>query len=189
VPPTFAFDTAQLTTTSAASTLQPIDNGPYRLFTGVNVVDPNADNAASIVLNPALDPNGNGDPSLLFVPGDATPSVAQRLADGLNAAIDPTQPPYAAIGAKLPGDPATLVQYANTLLAQNATQAADSQNADQFQTQYVASLQQQASSIDGVNVDEELANLTELQNIYQASATVMTTVNQLMDALFAIPTT
>jgi flagellar hook-associated protein 1 FlgK len=43
-----------------------------------------------------------------------------------------------------------------------------------------------AQSISGVNMDEELANLTIYQNAYTASARVVQTVNAMFDTLMSI---
>jgi flagellar hook-associated protein 1 len=44
----------------------------------------------------------------------------------------------------------------------------------------------QAASVSGVNMDEELAKLQVYQNAYSASARVITTVDAMYTALFAI---
>jgi flagellar hook-associated protein 1 FlgK len=185
VPANFSFDLNQLTSTTAATSVQPLNN-TYRLFQGVNIVNPQTDNAATIKLNAVFDGNNGGNPGNLFVAGDQTPSVIQRMATGLAAAIDTTKPPYSTIGAHLPAGQVSLVQYSNALLAQNAVQAADAKSTNDFQSQYVTTLTQQSQSISGVNVDQELANLTVFQNSYQASARVLTTANALIEALLAI---
>ena len=41
-------------------------------------------------------------------------------------------------------------------------------------------------SLSGVNIDEELINLEKFQRGYQANAKVITTINQMLDALFSI---
>ena len=185
VPPQFSFDLNQLTNNVGANTITPLNN-TYRLFQGVNIINPKVDNAATIKLNAFFDDNNGGQAARLFVAGDNVPSVTQRMATGLQTAIDTTQPPYSLIGATLPGGQSTLVQYGDALLAQNAVQAADAKSSDDFQTKYVATLQQQSASISGVNVDEELANLTVFQNSYQASARVLQASDALLQALLQI---
>jgi flagellar hook-associated protein 1 FlgK len=185
VPPQFSFDLNQLTNNAGPNGIVPLNN-TYRLFQGVNVVDPKVDNAANIKLNAFFDDNNGGQAANLFVPGDDTPSVTQRMATNLGTAIDTTKPPYAAIGATLPAGQVTLGQYADALLAQNAVQAADAKSSNDFQSQYVATLTQQSQSISGVNVDEELANLTVFQNSYQASAHVLQAADNLLQTLLQI---
>jgi flagellar hook-associated protein FlgK len=185
VAPQFSFDLKQLTNNAGPNSIVPLNN-TYRLFQGINVVDPKVDNAANIKLNAFFDDNNGGQAAKLFVPGDNTPSVTQRMATNLGTAIDTTKPPYAAIGATLPAGQVTLGQYANALLAQNAVQAADAKSSNDFQSQYVATLTQQSQSISGVNVDEELANLTVFQNSYQASAHVLQAADNLLQTLLQI---
>ena len=48
------------------------------------------------------------------------------------------------------------------------------------------SISNQYYSLSGVNVDEELINLEKFQRGYQANAKVITTINQMLDALFGI---
>ena len=50
----------------------------------------------------------------------------------------------------------------------------------------LTSIQNEYYSISGVNIDEELINLEKFQRGYQANAKVITTINQMLDALFSI---
>ncbi len=50
----------------------------------------------------------------------------------------------------------------------------------------LTSIQNEYYSIAGVNLDEELINLEKFQRGYQANAKVITTINQMLDALFSI---
>ena len=91
------------------------------------------------------------------------------------------------IGATLPGGQVSLVAYANALLSQNAVQAADAKNSDDFQTQYVATLQTQSQSISATQCRPGAREPDRVyQNSYQAAARVMTTANALLEALLAI---
>ena len=44
-------------------------------------------------------------------------------------------------------------------------------------------LQQQRASVSGVSVDEETANLVKFQHAYEASAHVITVLNQMLDTI------
>ena len=46
----------------------------------------------------------------------------------------------------------------------------------------------QRSSISGVNLDEEMTNLMQYQKAYQASAELITTVNQMLETVISMKT-
>jgi flagellar hook-associated protein 1 FlgK len=50
----------------------------------------------------------------------------------------------------------------------------------------LTSISNEYYSLSGVNIDEELVNLEKYQRGYQANAKVITTINQMLDALFSI---
>ncbi|ACM93036.1 flagellar hook-associated protein FlgK [Nautilia profundicola AmH] len=50
----------------------------------------------------------------------------------------------------------------------------------------LTSISNEYYSLSGVNIDEELVNLEQYQRGYQANAKVITTINQMLDALFSI---
>jgi flagellar hook-associated protein 1 FlgK len=78
---------------------------------------------------------------------------------------------------------ATIADLANTIVSNvtegSATATANSTSANSYQ----AGLQSQSASVSGVNIDEQTVNLLTLQNTYQATAQVISTINQLMSTL------
>jgi len=56
---------------------------------------------------------------------------------------------------------------------------------DSFET-ILNSIEKEYQSLSGVNLDEELINLEKFQRGYQANAKVISTINAMLDALFAI---
>jgi len=50
----------------------------------------------------------------------------------------------------------------------------------------LTSIKNEYYGVSGVNIDEELINLEKYQRGYQANAKVITTINQMLDALFSI---
>jgi flagellar hook-associated protein 1 len=67
----------------------------------------------------------------------------------------------------------------------------DVSNASAQQTASAAVLQQlndQRASVSGVSLDEEAANMVQYQDAYQASAQVITTINDMMYAVIQMPT-
>ena len=77
----------------------------------------------------------------------------------------------------------TLGGYAADFIGGLANDAANTQTQLTQQQSLQTALQQQASSVSGVNLDNELANMVMLQNAYNASGRVLTTVNQMLTAL------
>jgi flagellar hook-associated protein 1 FlgK len=121
-------------------------------------------------------------PSLLD--GSATnpdPAIAQALSAGINAVQS-----FTAAGNLGAVANTTLSSYSAQILQQtaNATGAASDN------TTYQTTLQQQftarASTVSGVNIDQELAQLTVYQNMYSASANVLSAVQSMLDTLLKI---
>jgi flagellar hook-associated protein 1 FlgK len=108
--------------------------------------------------------------------GDNT--VAQEMA----AAFTETGTIPAA--GKLPEiDQATLSDYAGDLLAYYATATQRTETARDFQRTMHDELQFRADNKSGVNVDEELSNMVVFEQAYNASARVISTVQQMFDTL------
>ena len=80
----------------------------------------------------------------------------------------------------------TLSQYAGQIIGQNSTAAANASDNSQFQQGVLNNVSSRAQSVSGVNMDEELANLTVYENAYAASGRVIQTVNAMYTALLAI---
>ncbi len=49
-------------------------------------------------------------------------------------------------------------------------------------------LSKQRSSVSGVSIDEEMTNLMQYQKAYQASAQLITTVNEMLATIIAMKT-
>lgn len=77
----------------------------------------------------------------------------------------------------------TLSGYAASLITGAATDAANTQTALTNSQALQTALQQQQSNVSSVNLDEELTNMVTLQNAYNASGRLLTTVNAMMTAL------
>lgn len=82
----------------------------------------------------------------------------------------------------------TITDLANSIVSNvtegSATATANSTSASSYQ----AGLQSQSQSISGVNVDEQTVDLLTLQNQYQASAQVISTISQMMNTLITVMT-
>jgi flagellar hook-associated protein 1 len=137
------------------------------------------DNAGTIRVNPSLVAN----PSLLDgVTNVPSPAIAVALA----RSIAQSTPTFAPVGNFASPLTLTLGQYAGQILGQNATATANAHDNSTFQTGVLNEINTRALSISGVNMDEELANLTIYQNAYTASARVVQTVNAMFDTLMSI---
>jgi flagellar hook-associated protein 1 FlgK len=164
------------TTNSGTSGAAPGDANAF--FAGVNTAT-GLDNAGTIAVNPSLAAN----PSLLDgVANVPSPTIAAALADALSL----NTPTFAAAGNIPAAQTVSLANYAGQILGQNATAAAAASDNVTFQTGLQSQISTQATNVSGVNMDEELSNLQVYQNAYSASARVITTVDAMYTALFAI---
>jgi flagellar hook-associated protein FlgK len=77
----------------------------------------------------------------------------------------------------------SLIQYGANVISDNSTNASNNSTQLTYQQTLVDNLTQQKDSVSGVNIDEELSNLISYQQSYQASAKVISTVQQLLDVL------
>jgi flagellar hook-associated protein 1 FlgK len=171
--------TMQSNINTLASTLitqvNTIHSGGFNL-TGTNGADFfNGSDATTITVNPSLLDN----PSLIQASGTATAngdnSVALQLADLAST----TQ---SGLNNQTFGDSydETVADLGDSLQTAN----------DQVNNQTAVSnmLSTQRSSVSGVNVDEEMTNLMGFQRAYEASAQLVTTVNQMMETVLAMKT-
>ncbi len=135
------------------------------LFTGGN--------AAGIAVNQAL----AADPSLLQASGTAglagDGSVARSLAQLASTSL------AALNNQTFSGSYAQSVAQLGETLRNANDQAAT-------QTSVAGMLNSQRNSVSGVNLDEEMASLMTFQRAYQASAHVVTTVDQMIQVLLAM---
>jgi len=77
----------------------------------------------------------------------------------------------------------TLSEYATSILSLNATEANNVASNLQFRQNLVSELSFQATSISGVNLDEELARMVLIQNSYNASAKMISTISEMLETL------
>lgn len=173
----------------AAANITGIDSG-YRFFTGVDLTHYTSttggyvaqNNAASIAIHPNLDPSQGGTAALLALANDPfTKNLAKTLSDTFTQMQSVAQN----IGGVASGN-YTYAGYATSMVSQNAIVASKAAADQSFQVEFVRSLQSQSAEIEGVNVDEEMANLVTYQNAYSASARVVTTISEMFDTLLGI---
>jgi len=93
---------------------------------------------------------------------------------------------FAAAGNFATGVTTTLSSYGAQIIGQAATAAANATQNNTYQSQLQTQMQNRLQSETGVNLDQELGNLTIYQNAYGASARVISTVQNMYDALMNI---
>ena len=147
--------------------------------------------ASSYAINPVINQN----PALLATgkvnlsaaagvvalsPGDGTGAAA--LADAANTVAS-----FAAAGG-LPAASMTLNRYAAQFAGALGRKAAAADTAQTSADAIKTEADSRLSSYEGVNMDEELVNLTKYQQAFNASARMITAASQMYDTLLAMVT-
>lgn len=133
----------------------------------------------SIVADPSYLSRGmlrGTSPDLTLGVGDN--EIAQQLADVFGENFD-----YASIASGPSSVSTTFSGYAGVILSFNASQTAAADSTLEYQTFFFEDLQAKFQSEAGVNLDEELANMTIFQNAYNANARLVQTVDEMLDTL------
>jgi flagellar hook-associated protein 1 FlgK len=171
------FAAAQSASLGTANSGLGASNDANHFFAGVDLAS-GVDNAATIQVHPDL----VGNPSLLDGPAaNPDPTISQTLSDAINAPIA-----FAAAGNFGTGTTVTLSNYAGQILGQAAGAIAAAADNAKFQKGLQTSFAARASSVSGVNIDQELADLTVFQNMYAASAHVISAVDNMLSTLMSI---
>lgn len=124
------------------------------------------------------------DPALVRDPAPLAPGGNGARPQALLAALEAAGRSFAALeGGSETGSIATAVRG---LLERQGAQAADAANLDDGQAVVVNALRERFSDTAGVSVDQELANLIALQSAYAANARIVSTVQEMFDALMRI---
>jgi flagellar hook-associated protein 1 FlgK len=77
----------------------------------------------------------------------------------------------------------TVSDYSSTVSGQIATSSAAAQTTQTNADATLSEATTQRSSVEGVNMDQELINLTTYQQAYNASARLITAAQNMMDTL------
>ena len=114
---------------------------------------------------------------------DPTGTTAATIA--VNSSLSSANPPYTATeagaAANLTGGPAD--QAYNALVTQIGSDVKSAQSAQQTSQSLLSAISNQRQSISGVSLDEEMTNLLQYQQAYQASARVMNAINETLNTL------
>lgn len=136
---------------------------------------------SSIVSNPNL--LTRGDVSMTDAVGDIAIGTGDASAVQNLVAAFTTNQGWPANGNNIPSLNATLGGFTSQILSRAASQAADGKNQLDYNQSLLTQLDTRLQNDSGVNMDEELANLTVLQNAYGAAARVITVASELFDQL------
>lgn len=138
-----------------------IKEDPSRLSAGVAAQDPG--------------PPPSADPDAVPV-GDGR--VAQAMADAFA-----DRGTVAKSGGNLRAVDTTMTGYAGDILSFQASETARTDTARDFQQSMYDEMKFRSDSKSGVNIDEELSNMLVFEQSYNASARVISTVQQMFDTL------
>lgn len=115
-------------------------------------------------------------PALTLGVGDN--EIAQQLADAFGENFS-----YASITDGPSATSTTFSGYAGVILSFNASATAAADDTLNFQSFFFEDLEAKFLSEAGVNLDEELANMTIFQNAYNASARLVQAVDEMLETL------
>ncbi len=130
---------------------------------------------SNIVSDPSRLAHGTVSTTTGISPGDAT--AAAELAGIFGTSIT-----FGSSGG-ISGVATTLGEYASQMLGLQASQTNDARIELEFTTQFTETLEFRASSISGVNLDEELANLVVLEQSFNAAARIITVTADMLQEL------
>jgi flagellar hook-associated protein 1 FlgK len=165
---------ANLNTTNSGTNTT---NDAHNIFGNVNITT-GIDNASTIEMNPSLVQN----PTLLYNgTSGVDPSISATIMNNLNGNAS-----FAAAGNFTTSTTTTLSNYGAQIIGQISTAAAAATQNNTYQSQLQTSIQSQVQANSGVNLDQELGNLSIYQNAYGASARVISTIQSMYQALMAI---
>jgi flagellar hook-associated protein 1 FlgK len=187
--------TTDVTALSARATVTGLTGGNVQmpLFTdGVTAYSGSYENghqllglASRITVNPAV----KNDPALLVTYTPTTPAGDPARPEHLRQALTSATMSFtgaAGIGGSSAPWTGTVSEFANQLVATQATNAISAQNLNSGQKVVLNALQSRFSEQSGVNIDVEMAQLIQLQTAYGANARVMTAAKEMLDTLMRI---
>jgi flagellar hook-associated protein 1 FlgK len=147
--------------------------------------------AGSIRLNPAMDSRSGGDPTLLRdggANGAAYVSNATGVASYSDLLLrygDQLDQPIAFDPAAGNGTQASVMAYSTSAISWFEAIRQDANRAEEAKSALMARTGEALSNETGVNIDEEMSLLLDLEHSYQASARLMAAIDDMLAALMA----
>ena len=148
--------------------------------------------AASIRVNASVDPLQGGDPNLLRDGGiSGNPAYIYNAAgsaafqDRLNGLVDGLLANRPFDPAAQAGASATLADFASSSVAWLQEERRSSGAEADYRTTLLDRSWQALTKITGVNLDEEMTTLLELERSYQASSKIISTIDSMFETLLA----
>ncbi len=197
-PATLTVNSVKGSITTTALTLQGtaiplfVDSQTGVAFTGSyeGSIDQLTGLSQRLVINPAI--VSNPATLVVFQPNGLTPATLagdpqrpQFIYDQLTAANQAFSP-LGGIGSNGSPFDGTVTDFATNVVQNLSGRSVNAKNIDDGQQIVLKSVQATFASQSGVKIDEELANLIEVQNAYSANARLISTVKDLYDVLLKI---
>lgn len=120
-------------------------------------------NAGKWTINPAISNNAENKQFLGVIAADITSLKTDKNIEGI-----------------------TFPNFMDGIITEVVTDASKSSATSTADTQALSSLSESKSSLEGVNIDEEMTNIMQYQSYYVANTKAMNTVNDMMKALLAM---
>jgi flagellar hook-associated protein 1 FlgK len=114
--------------------------------------------------------------------GDSAVTVGSTVISDQLAGLFADKVSFAAAGS-LGSAKTTFAGYSANIIAGVATAAENASSVYSLATTDQSAIESSISSQSGVNIDEETARLSELENLYAAAAQIVSTVNAMFDSL------
>jgi flagellar hook-associated protein 1 FlgK len=160
--------------------------------TGLPAMSATSGLAATIKVNPAVDPSQGGNVALLRDGGISDPGNAAYVynmtgaasysgrIEQLESAVRATQTfdPSAGLGAS-----ANLLEYANASVSWLNSENQQASTASSYHNALASETTSALSNATGVNLDAEMTKMLNLENSYASTAKLLTTVNSMYSAL------
>jgi flagellar hook-associated protein 1 len=192
--------TSQITSGQLGGTLQARDQEIPAIQGQLDTLAGGLATAVNGVQAAGFDLNGNPGTNLFNPPpagnvGAATglsvaitdPSLIAASSDGTSGSNGNAEAMYALNSQAIIGGQSPEDYYSGIVF--NVGNAASNASAEQIASNSILQqLQDQRSAVSGVSLDEEAANMVQYQDAYQASAQVITTINDMMYAVIQMPT-